>query len=60
MWSNSMNKEEAQVFAKSLVNMTKAERDIKIDALSLDEQKYLLKLITESKKYQELIDSLSG
>jgi hypothetical protein len=55
-----MNKEEARVFAKSLVNMTKAERDTKIDALSLDEQKYLLKLITESKKFQEIIDSLSG
>ncbi len=53
-----MNKDEARVFVKSLVNMTKVERDANIDALSLDEQKYLLKLITESKKYQELIDSL--
>lgn len=53
-----MNKEEARAFVKSLVNMTKEERDSKIDALSLDEQKYLLKLITESRKYQELIDSL--
>jgi hypothetical protein len=49
-----MNKEEALVFVKSLVNMTKEERDVKIDALSLAEQKYLLKFITDQKNIKSL------